>query len=156
MGKKVLHCRIQDYIVTFHAKCEHIRSLFVDTNWAHFSWIMWIRIEISKVQRLFSRFYIHRKMKCIWLIFDISRWRWGVFRILILWVLSVNDNFMWYLQHFPTLLKCPKIVGAEAPIAKYASEEKNYLKNQALPNFKQLVLCQFSKPNKNSLAINLS
>ena len=44
----------------------------------------------------------------------------GVFRILILWVLRVNKIFIYHPQFFPTVLKCPKIVGADSLFFKIA------------------------------------
>ena len=41
----------------------------------------------------------------------------GLFRILILWVLSVNKIFIKHPQFFPIVLTCLKIAGAKAPIA---------------------------------------
>ena len=35
-------------------------------------------------------------------------------RILILWVLSVNKIYILHPQFFPTVLKCPKIAGANS------------------------------------------
>ena len=44
----------------------------------------------------------------------------GVFRILILWVLSVNKIFYLAPAIFPTVLKCLKIAGANSLFFKIA------------------------------------
>ena len=43
----------------------------------------------------------------------------GVFKILILWVLIVNKIFIQHPKFFPTVLKYPKIAGANSLVFKW-------------------------------------
>ena len=64
----------------------------------------------------------------------------GVFRILILWVLSVNKIFIQQPQFFPTVLKCPRIAGANSLFFKIAGAPIAHVLNTPLTRYKLMAV----------------